>query len=399
MGRRFYIIGAGPGAGEFLTAYAKEKIKQSEEVLAASSRIALVYEGADAYPYTGLAEAVKKSKAGTVSVLVSGDVGFFSAAQELHDELRQYGEVELVCGISSMQYFFAKAGVPYEAVKVKSMHGREGSVLGAVSYNKKVFVLTGGRYSASYIVNELCEAGLGGLTVRIGENLGSESERIETGEAWRFRDKALGRLTVLLIENENAADPDEPLRDNMFKRVNGIPMTKEEIRWVSVAKLSVKSTDTVWDVGAGTGSIGLELARKAYDGVVYAVELDTEAVKLLKENRKKLGGYNVRIIEGRAPEAFEELPKPDRVFIGGSHGKMRLILEKIKEKNPKARVVINAVTMETLFEAHRAMRELGYTDVDIIQLSVSRGSPAGSYTMLRAVNPVFIISGGAQSEA
>ncbi len=394
MGKRFYIIGAGPGNGEFLTAYAKEKLKRSEKVLASTSRIASVYEGAAVCPYTELAESAAGAKAEEVSILVSGDVGFFSVAQRLREELSQYGETELICGISSIQYFCAKAGISYEAMKVKSLHGREGSVLGPVSYNKKVFVLTGGKYSASYIINELCEAGLGGLTVNIGENLGTESERIWKGKAWSFRDKVLGKLTVLLIENENAADPDEPLRDDMFKRFKGIPMTKEEIRWVSLAKLSVKSTDTVWDVGAGTGSICLEIARKAYDGGVYAIERDTEALKLLKENRKNLGGYNVRIIEGEAPEVFEALPKPDRVFIGGSRGKMRTILEKVREKNPEARVVINAVTMETLLEVHSAMCELGYTDVEMIQLSVSRGSPAGSYTMLRAVNPVFIISGG-----
>lgn len=95
-------------------------------------------------------------------------------------------------------------------------------------------------------------------------------------------------------------------------------MTKEEVRWVSVNRLTVRPTDTVWDVGAGTGAVTLELARKASDGTVYAVERKPEAVALLHENRIKLGGYNVKIIEGPAPEALENLPAPDCVFVGGS---------------------------------------------------------------------------------
>ena len=100
-----------------------------------------------------------------------------------------------------------------------------------------------------------------------------------------------------------------------------VPMTKEEVRWVSVNRLTVRPTDTVWDVGAGTGAVTLELARKASDGTVYAVERKPEAVALLHENRIKLGGYNVKIIEGPAPEALENLPAPDCVFVGGSGGR------------------------------------------------------------------------------
>ena len=171
-------------------------------------------------------------------------------------------------------------------------------------------------------------------------------------------------------------------------------MTKEEVRWVSVSRLAVQPRDTVWDVGAGTGAVTLELARKASDGLVYAVERKPEAVALLHENRAKLGGYNVHIVEGAAPDALEALPAPDCVFVGGSGGAMRRILAIAKHKNPAVRVVVNAIALETLHETQAALSALGFADVEITQLSAARGKAVGPYTMMTANNPVFILSGG-----
>ena len=172
-----------------------------------------------------------------------------------------------------------------------------------------------------------------------------------------------------------------------------IPMTKEEVRWVSVARLGVQPGDTVWDVGAGTGAVTLELARKAMDGAVFAVERNPDAVALLVENRQKLGGFNVHIVEGHAPEALENLPAPDCVFVGGSGGEMWKIIEIALRKNPSVRIVINAIALETLQETQNALAELGFVDVEITQLSAARGKSVGRYTMMIANNPVFILSG------
>ncbi len=392
MARHFYIIGAGPGANEFLTGYAAEKLKNAELVLAAP-RLARLRRDALECPYTKLAGTALQSEAKTVAILVSGDVGFFSISRKLREELLPYGEVELVCGISSMQYFCAKTGVPYDGLCFKSLHGRKGSILGVVSYNRLVFLLTGGCHTAVSIFGDQCKAGLGGLTVHIGENLGSASERVETGTAEGLLKKPCSGMAVLLIENPGAANSFEPVRDNMMTRSN-VPMTKEEARWVSVGKLGVRPTDVVWDIGAGTGSVSLELARKASDGVVYAIEQSPEAAALLEVNRCRLGGYNVSIIRGNAPEILEGLPVPNRVFIGGSGGHLSNILKKIKALNPEVRAVVNAVTLETLHEAHSAMHGLGFKDIEVTQLAASRGKKAGRYTMLEANNPVFIISGG-----
>lgn len=392
MSRTFYIIGAGMGAPDSLTGEAVHAIAASGAVFA-TQRLTAVCDRAAVCPFDRLAAEAIASDAPTVSVLVSGDVGFFSAAGRLRGQLVQHGDVRLVCGLSSMQYFCAKLGISYDDACVRSLHGRVGSILGAVSYHKKTFVLTGGENTAPKVCKTLADAGLGGLTVHLGENLGAENERIQTGTAETLAAEACGNLAVLLIEHPDAANACEPVRDDMLTRAK-VPMTKEEVRWVSVSRLAVQPRDTVWDVGAGTGAVTLELARKASDGLVYAVERKPEAVALLHENRAKLGGYNVKIVEGAAPDALEALPAPDCVFVGGSGGAMRRILEIAKQKNPAVRVVVNAIALETLHETQAALSALGFADVEITQLSAARGKLVGPYTMMTANNPVFILSGG-----
>ena len=392
MSRKFYIIGAGMGAPDSLTGEAAHALAASGAVFA-TRRLTAVCDRAAVCPFDQLAAQAVASDAQTISVLVSGDVGFFSAAGRLRGQLAQHGAVQMVCGLSSMQYFCAKLGVSYDDACVRSLHGRVGSILGAVSYHKKTFVLTGGENTAPKVCRTLADAGLGGLTVHLGENLGAENERIQTGTAETLANQTCGNLAVLLIEHSDAANAYEPVRDDMLTRAK-VPMTKEEVRWVSVGRLAVQPRDTVWDVGAGTGAVTLELARKASDGLVYAVERKPEAVALLHENRAKLGGYNVQIVEGAAPDALEALPAPDCVFVGGSGGAMRRILEIAKHKNPAVRVVVNAIALETLHETQTALAALGFADIEVTQLSAARGKAVGPYTMMTANNPVFILSGG-----
>lgn len=394
MARTFYIIGAGMGTPDTLIGEARRALDKADAVFA-TARLAALSAKAVVCPFGELAARAANENGQTVAVLVSGDVGFFSAAARLREQLQPHGDVRLICGLSSLQYFCAKVGVPYDDVCVRSLHGRAGSILGAVSYHKKVFVLTGGAQNAQTVCRTLADAGLGGLTVHLGENLGIETERIAYGTAAELAEQPCGDLAVLLVEHPDAVNAAAPLRDSMFTRAK-VPMTKEEVRWTACGRLAVQPGDTVWDVGAGTGAMTLELARRACDGMVYAVERDADALALLDENRRKLGGYNVQVIAGHAPEALETLPAPDCVFVGGSGGKMRRILELAKEKNPAVRVVVTAIALETLEETRRALLDLGFAGVEVSQLAASRGKAVGPYTMMTALNPVFILSGGGQ---
>lgn len=392
MNRLFFIIGAGMGTLDTLTGEARRALDEADAVLA-TARLAALNAKAVICPFGELAARAVQAGGDTVAVLVSGDVGFFSAAARLREQLLSYGDVRLICGLSSLQYFCAKVGVPYDDACVRSLHGRAGSILGAVSYHKKVFALTGGVQNAQAVCRALADAGLGSLTVHLGENLGVEHEHIVHGTAAELAARSCGDLAVLLIEHPDAVNAAEPLRDSMFTRAK-VPMTKEEVRWTACGRLAVQPRDTVWDVGAGTGAMTLELARRACDGLVYAIEYKPDALDLLDENRRKLGGYNVQIVAGRAPDALEALPAPDCVFVGGSGGGMRRILALAKEKNPAVRVAVTAIALETLEEARHALLDLGFANIEVSQLAAARGKAVGPYTMLTALNPVFILSGG-----
>ena len=169
-------------------------------------------------------------------------------------------------------------------------------------------------------------------------------------------------------------------------------MTKQEVRAAILAKLAVEPRDTVWDVGAGTGSVSVALALAAYRGRAYAVEYRGEALALIEKNRERFGAWNLRLIFGRAPVALGPLPAPDAVFIGGSDGQLSGIAEAALAKNPNARLCVSAVTLETLSAALRVFDEHGLS-AEVTQISVSRAKPGGGLRMLLANNPVFLIAG------
>ena len=171
-------------------------------------------------------------------------------------------------------------------------------------------------------------------------------------------------------------------------------MTKEEVRAVSVAKLRLRRGMTVWDVGAGTGSVSVEIARVLREGAVYAVEREPDALALIEQNRAKFGLWNLRPVAGSAPGVLGELPAPDAVFVGGSSGNLAEIVGAALEKNPGARIVVNAVTLETVTEALGCFGRLSLRAPDAVQLSVSRVREAGHYHMMQAQNPVWVLSAG-----
>lgn len=170
-------------------------------------------------------------------------------------------------------------------------------------------------------------------------------------------------------------------------------MTKEEVRTLSVSRLRLRPEDTVWDVGAGTGSVSVECALAVPKGRVFAVERSEEALELLAQNREKFAAWNLRIVPGAAPAVLRDLPAPDRVFVGGSGGELEDILRLALEKNPRCRVVVNAVTLETLAECTRCFALLGLEDVAVTELSAARTREAGRYHLLQGLNPVFLLSG------
>lgn len=398
--RHFTIIGAGLGAADGLTGEARAALLAAERVFGAE-RLAGQLSGLrkiEPCPFSSLAARAKEAGASRVALLVSGDPGFFSAAQSLREALLPFGEVETFCGVSSLQAFCARLGERWDDAAFVSLHGRAGSLLGTASYYKKVFALTGGERRANALCRELARAGLGNLPAALGENLGTAEERVFRGTVEEAAALECGDLAVLLVQNLHPAESSRALFDRDFAR-GGVPMTKQEVRWAAAALLSPRPADTIYDIGAGTGSVALELGRRAHQGLVYAVERKPEALALIEQNRRALGGFNVLPVEGSAPEALEALPKPDAAFIGGSAGNLDEILRLLKGKNPDVRIVVSAISLETLEAARRGFSALGFSETEVCQIASARGKGVGGYTMLTANNPVFLISGGGPRRA
>lgn len=171
-----------------------------------------------------------------------------------------------------------------------------------------------------------------------------------------------------------------------------LPMTKQEIRAISIAKLQLQDDSILVDVGAGTGSIGIEAATYLRNGNVFAIEKEEKGIETLKENINRFKLDNIEVIVGRAPEAIPTI-QYDRMFIGGSTGSMRNILEHfLKYSKGNSRVVINAITLETLADATKLLKDLNFKNIEVVNVVVSRGKSIGPYTMMYGENPIYIIT-------
>ncbi|MCD8241271.1 MAG: precorrin-6A reductase, partial [Lachnospiraceae bacterium] len=358
------LIGIGMGTPEGMTIEAVRAIREAD-LLIGAKRMLEAAEAPEkpsymAYTAKEIADYIGRNpEYSRVASLLSGVIGFYSGAKKLYDALdgKDY-EIRSLCGISSVVYFCGKLHVAWEDVCLLSTHGREANLVAAVKSHARTFTLLSAKDSVQKLCAELLEYGLGDVTVSIGERLGYENERIRRGAPAELLDQSWDGLCVALIENPAPFDGLRSCIDDEEFLRGKAPMTKSEIRSLSVAKLRLPKDAVVYDVGAGTGSVTIELALAACDGSVYAIERNEEACSLIEENRRRFGTPNIRVVHGLAPEALEELPAPTHVFIGGSAGNLKEILACILRKNPSVRLVINTVTLETIGEVTDCLRAL-----------------------------------------
>ena len=335
---------------------------------------------------------LRSTDASRIVVAMSGDTGFFSGAKKLLPLIRDLNPTVLP-GISSVSYLAAKLGVPYHDAALVSAHGRTVNLPAKVRTHVRTFVLAGGEHGVKDQLALLCETGFKSVQVAVGTDLGSADETIERGTAEQLAERDFSPLAILCIENPNAesAVVAHGRADGDFLRTE-VPMTKSEVRAVTLSKLRLTKNAICWDVGAGTGSVSIEMAETAEDGQVFAIERNTDACALIEQNKRHLGVMNVMVIEGSAPEALFALPTPTHVFIGGSGGNLKEIIEAALSKNPHVRIVLNTVTAETFAEATAAIKALHLVNEEIVELNVSRARKVGAYHMMTAQNPVTVIS-------
>ena len=200
---------------------------------------------------------------------------------------------------------------------------------------------------------------------------------------------------LILIKAYESADaqyvPTLGIPDDQFATVRKL-ITKEEVRVVTLAKLKLRHDMTLWDVGAGSGSISIEADHLLPNGRIFAIERNEECRAFIKQNLGKFNTRNVALVEGVAPECFDDLPDPDRVFIGGSGGQLWKILEIADRRLPAdGRIVLNAITLDTLTSAIEFFDNSGY-EVEVTTVNIARTRPLTDYKMFEAYNPVYILA-------
>ncbi len=392
------LIGMGSGSWEALSAQAQQAVRGAGLVFGAKRLLAGLPADCAAqqfalYKSEEILDTLSQFPEQDAAVLYSGDTGFYSGASGFIQPLRALGiPARILPGVSSVQMLSAALGRPWQDWKLVSAHGCACDPVTECMANKAVFFLTGGTETPASLCAKLTAAGLGRAHATVGENLGTAEEAIRYGSAEELAGRSFAPLSVLLVENfDTTSFRSSGFPDESFIR-GDVPMTKQEVRAAALAKLGVKPADILWDVGAGTGSVSVELALAAPRGHVYAVECDPDACALIRKNREKFRAFNLTLIEGTAPDALASLPAPDAVFIGGTKGGMDGVLDAVYSKNPAARVCVSAIALETMSAAVAAMTARSLT-VEVAQIAVSRTRPAGRLHLLMANNPIFLITG------
>lgn len=392
------LVGIGMGTEEMMTVEAKQVCQEADLLIGAKRMLEHAPKGKPVYisyrPEEILAYIKEHPEYEKVAILFSGDVGFYSGAKKLLSllELEEEIETKMIPGISSGIYLCDRIGVAWEDVRFLSLHGRKTHLISEVRREEKLAVIVSGAQGLQDAMRELMDYGYGHLNVVVGSDLSYETECIQRGRVEEFADYTGSSLAVIYIENPKAGYAAvQGISDETFIRGN-VPMTKEEVRSVSISKMQLRENMIVYDVGAGTGSVAIETALRIPKGQVYAIERKPEALELIERNQKKFATDNVTIVSGEAPEALTDLPAPDVAFIGGSGGNLDKIIDTAAEKNPNARIVINAIALETVSEAINYMKQRKIHNEEIVQLQVSKDRKIGTYHMMTGQNPIYIIS-------
>lgn len=392
------LIGMGSGQPENLTLQGLAALRQADLILGARRLLAVLPAGctenrAAAYRPDEVAELLQTSGAENAVLVYSGDTGFYSGASSMMEKLEALGvRARVLPGLSSIQLLAAALGRPWQGWNLVSAHGRTCDPVAECMQGRPTFFLTGGSEDPATLCAQLAAEGFGDMQAVVGQCLGTPEEKLFRGSVKELAAGRFNSLSVLFVEAVEGLPRRAPgLPDEAFER-GDVPMTKQEVRAAVLAKLAVRPEDILWDVGAGTGSVSVELALAAPRGRVYAVECRPEGCALIKANREKFRTRNLVLVEGLAPDALSDLPAPDAVFIGGSKGSLAAIVDAALDKNPDARICVSAIALETLSAAVAALTAKGRT-VQVSQIAVSRAKAVGGLHLMMAQNPIYLITG------
>lgn len=420
--RKIILSGIGMGNTDGITREAYHAFEEAEVIFGAERMLENLPGKGIKVPYYRaddiISYLIEHPQYTKVAAAFSGDSSFYSGAQSMKKALEEANEkgilkseTTILPGISSVSALAARLGVSWNDAVLASIHGRRANVVNLVRKNTKVFLLLSGKNDFEMLVNKFREAGINHVKISAGYRLSYPEEKLFTFYLDEFETKLFDLpegVYTCLIENEDCEEQilTPGIDDEIFSRTK-VPMTKNEVRVLSISRLELTKNAVVYDVGSGTGSVSIECARLSPDIFVFAIEQKEEAANLTKENAVRLGlSDQIVVINKKAPEGFEELPTPTHVFIGGSSGalsdilsaiqKKLIVKENTKGKTNKAskgvRVVINAVSLETIAQITKLIQTYPVKHVQLTQIQASRAHKLGSYNLMQAQNPVLIAS-------
>lgn len=406
------LSGAGMGNANCLTKEVEKAINEAD-ILLGSERILknftkqekLPYYKADQIiPYLHNIQEKMLYEDKKVVVLFSGDSGFYSGCQHLYKALEEEikishlnASLHILSGISSVAYLASCIGESYQDAAIYSIHGKKlCNFLHRIKCSPKTFLLVSGVKDINWLGKLLEQANMSECEIVTGYQLSYKEQRIEKytpAACCELKDEG---LYTCFIKNPYAIKKRlvHGIADSEFIR-GQVPMTKEEVREVSICKLRLYEEAVVYDIGSGTGSIAVEIASLSENIQVYAVEQKKEAVALIERNKEKAGLQNITVVNKAAPAGLSNLPMATHTFIGGSGGHLKEILAKLRQINPKMRVVITAVSIKTLCEIKEILSisdnfNKNIQKEEVVQLQVNRAKKTGNYHLMQSENPVWI---------
>lgn len=359
-----------------------------------------------------LEEACAKGK--RVAVLASGDALFYGLGASLQKNFALAHKLRFWPNVSSFQAAAATLGLPWgelASLSCLSLHGRKRPqdwwpLWQAMCRYKYIALLTDAANGPAEVARRLLERGASNFKLHVfqsltpwqSENLQPphyQSLSLEQGAATHFSQPA-----TLVLENlqTNGPLPGLGLPDEEIICMQGMPMTKGPVRAAALAALQLKSQHIFWDLGAGSGSLGLEASALLPEGMIFAVERDQNRCEVIKENRSKFGAWNIEVVNLDLLDAITDLPAPDRIFLGGGLGAAEnpnsaphLMLEKICQKlKPNGRLIVNCVLLDSLHSCLQKFHELNWP-CGAFCLQISQTEPLGPGLRFTPLNPVFMV--------
>ncbi len=331
-----------------------------------------------------------------IVVLASGDPLYYGVGSYLVNKIgKEY--VNIHPNINSVSAAFSRIKERWSDVKSISLHGRkiDNKFFNIFRSNNKVAVFTDKEKTPSYISKLLLENGIDWLRVCVLEKMGMPGEKTN----WYELEEAVNtdfddlNLAVFICDEKHEINHSYiGLPEDEYEHEKGL-ITKSEVRAVTISKLRLKKDSVFWDLGAGSGSVSVEAAFFIGDGSIFSVEKNRDRIVQIKNNIKKFNCSNIEVKNLDLPEGIGELPKPDRVFIGGGGKNLEQIIhESIKKLKKDGIIVVNTVILKSFETAVNSLKKHNI-EPDVVQLQVSRGAAIAGELMLKSLNPVWIVTG------